>query len=234
MLFIKKDIKYKLVDISLFTDSAPQEVTVCEFGTNNGNSLIIACVYHSPNYTADNTNSLNQCLRALAERYYSNLVVLGNFNHPKIDWNHCTTTSNTNDPNLCFLKQSEAFFFQQYVKSLTRGRNCDNPFFIDLALCNNDDLVLDVSVLPPLGEKYHSLIEMRVRCDLNTDSKTSFYDYNNKNFDMICSVFNSDFHSRMNNLSVVNDQVCLLVNTLNEALVQNVPIKELTLPTLHQ
>ena len=51
---------------------------------------------------------------------------------------------------------------------------------------------------------------------------------------MICSVFNSDFHSRMNNLSVVNDQVCLLVSTLNEALVQNVPIKELTLPTLHQ
>ena len=234
LLFIKKDIKHKLVDISLFTDSAPQEVIACAVRANNDNSLIIACVYHSPNSTADNTNSLNQCLRALAERYYSNLVVLGNFNHPKIDWNHCTTTSNTNDPNFMFLETIRGFFFQQYVKSLTRGRNCDNPSLIDLALCNNDDLVLDVSVLPPLGKKDHSLIEMHVRCDINTDSKTSFYDYKNTNFDMICSVFNSDFHSRMNNLSVVNDQVCLLVNTLNEALVQNVPIKELTLPTLHQ
>ena len=86
------------------------------------------------------------------------------------------------------------------MKSLTRGRNCDNPFLIDLALCNNDDLVLDVSVLPPLGEKDHSLNEMHVRCDINTDSKISFYDYKNTNFDMICSVFNSDFHSRMNNV----------------------------------
>ena len=43
---------------------------------------------------------------------------------------------------------------------------------------------------------------------------------------MINSVFNSDFNSHMNNLPDVNDQVCLLVNTLNEALAQHVPIKE--------
>ena len=47
----------------------------------------------------------------------------------------------------------------------------------------------------------------------------------NANFNMICSVFNSDFNSQMNNLSDVNDQICL-VNTLNEALAQQVPIKE--------
>ena len=29
LLFIKKDIKYKLVDISLFTDTVPQEVIAC-------------------------------------------------------------------------------------------------------------------------------------------------------------------------------------------------------------
>ena len=85
LLFIKKDIKYKLVDISLFTDSVPQEVIVCEVVTNNGNSIIIECLYRSPNSTADNTNSLNRSLRALAERCYSHLVVLADFNYPKID-----------------------------------------------------------------------------------------------------------------------------------------------------
>ena len=29
LLFIKKDIKYKLVDISLFTDTVPQELIAC-------------------------------------------------------------------------------------------------------------------------------------------------------------------------------------------------------------
>ena len=83
LLFIKKDIKYKLVDISLFTDSVPQEVIACEVVTNNCCSLIIVCVYCSPNSTADNTNSLNRSLRALAETYYSSLVVPGDFNYPK-------------------------------------------------------------------------------------------------------------------------------------------------------
>ena len=110
LLFIKKDIKYKLVDISLFTDSVPQEVIACEVATNNDNGLIIAYVYRSPNSTVDNTNSLNRTLGGLAERYYSNLVVLGNCNYPKIDWIHCKTIRNTNDLNFCFLEQSETVF----------------------------------------------------------------------------------------------------------------------------
>ena len=80
--------------------------------------------------------------------------------------------------------------------------------------------MLDVSVLSPLGKSDHSLIEMQVRCDINVDLKTYYYDYKNANFDMIHSVFNSDFNSQLNDLSDINDQVCLLVNTLSEALAQ--------------
>ena len=112
------------------------------------------------------------------------------------------------------------------MKSPIRGRNCDNPTLIDLALCNNDDLVLDVFVLSPLGKSDHSLTDVQVRCDINVDLKTYYYDYKNANFHMIRSVFNSDFNCRMNHLSDVNDQVCLLVNTLNEGLAQYVPTKE--------
>ena len=125
-----------------------------------------------------------------------------------------------------FLETIRDCFLQQYVKSPTRGRNCDNPSHIDLALCSNNDLVLDVSVLSPLGKSDHSFIEMQVRCDINVDLKTYYYDHKNANFDMIRSVFNSDFNSRMNDLSDVNDQVRLLVSTFNEALAQHVPIKE--------
>ena len=70
-------------------------------------SLIIASVYRSPNSTADNTNSFNRSLRALAERYYSNLVVLGDFNYPKIDWTHLQQQLTLMIQTLCFWKQSE-------------------------------------------------------------------------------------------------------------------------------
>ena len=82
--------------------------------------------------------------------------------------------------------------------------------------------MLDVSVLSPLVKSDYSLIEMQVRCDINVDLKTYYY----ANFGMIRSVFNSDFNSQLNDLSDVNDQVWLLVDTLNEALDQYVPIKE--------
>ena len=57
---------------------------------------------------------------------YSNIrgtiqtVVLGDFNYPKIDWTHCATTTNTNDPNFMFLETARDCFLQQYVKSPTR------------------------------------------------------------------------------------------------------------------
>ena len=43
---------------------------------------------------------------------------------------------------------------------------------------------------------------------------------------LIHSDFDSRFNCQLNDLSDVNDQVCLLVNTLNESLGQYVPIKE--------
>ena len=52
-----------------------------------------------------------------------------------------------------------------------------------------------VSVISQLGKSDHSLTEMQVRCDINVDLKTYYYDYKNANFDMIRSVFNSDFNS---------------------------------------
>ena len=88
-----------------------------------------------------------------------------------------------------FLQTVRDCFLHQYMKSPTRGINCNNPSLIDLALCN--DLVLDISVLSPLGKSDNSLIEMQVKCDINVDVKTYHYDYKNANFDLIHSVFNS-------------------------------------------
>ena len=98
------------------------------------------------------------------------------------------------------------------MKSPTRGRSYDNPSLIDLALCNNDDLVLDVSVLSPLGKSDHSVIEIQVRCDINVALQTDHYDYKNANFNMIRSVFNSDFNSQLNDLSVWCKRSCMFIS----------------------
>ena len=87
----------------------------------------------------------------ISDKYNANLIVLGDFNYPKINWVHYNTKFSMNKSNYKFLESTEDCFFQQYVKSSTRGRNSNNPSLLDLGM-SNYDLFDNVSLLPPLGK----------------------------------------------------------------------------------
>ena len=139
-----------------------QEIKVFELKTEDSNLLAIEWVYRSPNSTVNNSNNLNLLLKNISDKYNANLIVLGDFNYPRIDWVHYCTNSCINNSNYKFLETTRDCFFQQYVKNSTRGRNSDNPSLLDLVLSNNDDLIDNVSLLPPLGKSDHSTIEVLV------------------------------------------------------------------------
>ena len=100
-------------------------------------------------------------LKNISDKNNANLTVLGDFNYPRIDWVHYSTNSSISDSNYKFLLTTRDYFFQRYVKSSTRGRNSDNPSLLDLVLSNNNNNLIDnVSLLPPLGKSDHSTIEV--------------------------------------------------------------------------
>ena len=144
LLYIKKSIQYHLLDQFLFTSILTQEIIVCELKTEDSNLLAIACVYRSPNSTVNNSDNLNVLLKNISDKYNANLIVLGDFNYPRIDWVHYSTNSCINDSKYKFLETIRDCFFQQYVNSSTRGRNSDNPTLLNLVLSNNDDLIDNV------------------------------------------------------------------------------------------
>ena len=132
-------------------------------------------------------------LKNISDKYNANLIVLGDFNYPRIDWVHYSTNSSINDLNYKSLKTTRDCFSQQHVKSSTRGRNSDNPSLLDLVLSNNDDLIDNVSLLPHLGKSDHSTIEVLVNYSSNNSTDKFYLDYNNANFDSMRNIFNGEF-----------------------------------------
>ena len=172
LLYITKSIQYHLLDQFLFTSILAQEIIVCELKTEDSNLLAIACVSRSPN-----SDNLNVLLKNISDKYNANLMVLGGFKYPRIDWVHYSTNSCINDSNYKFLETTRDCFFQQYVKNSTRGRNSDNPSLLDLVLSNNDDLIDNVSLLPPLGKSDHSTIEVLLNYSSNNSTDKFYLDY---------------------------------------------------------
>ena len=112
------------------------------------------------------------------------------------------------------------------MKCSTRGRNSDNPSLLDLVLSNNDDLIDNVSLLPPLGKSDHSTIEVLVNYLSNNSTDKLYLDYNNDDFDSMRKIFNDEFSVTLKNFTDVNDQLSYFVKTLNIAKESFIPRKK--------
>ena len=115
----KKTIQYLKSDISSIANTNPSEIIAVELMLKE--KVILVCVYRSSNSSPDNSNDINKSLEILSRRFSSNLLVVGDFNYPKIDWEH-STISSPNDLNAKFLECSRDCFFEQFFSEPTRGR----------------------------------------------------------------------------------------------------------------
>ena len=70
----------------------------------SNNEIVVCCVYRSPNSSIDNSENMNLYLKSLSDKHPSNFIVMGDFNYPKIDWKHYSTTTSINDIHYNFLE----------------------------------------------------------------------------------------------------------------------------------
>ena len=90
------------------------------------------------------------------EQVHNNVLIVGDFNFPDIDWNSCHSRGN----DLCsimFLDTIQNNFLNQYVDFPTRIRGSDTPHIFDLVL--TDVLLIEkIDYLAPLGKSDHSVL----------------------------------------------------------------------------
>ena len=111
-----------------------------------GSDTLLMNVYRSPSSTTESFQEVLTALEETAESLpNSNIVLMGDFNFPDINWSHGQATNRFNRLSIQgrFMNFIEKFFLTQLVDQPTRQDN-----ILDLILTNNDELITEISILP--------------------------------------------------------------------------------------
>ena len=103
----------------------------------------------------------------LADLRPSHLLIGGDLNFNKIDWESLTThTYNSKDINNLFIECVRDNFLFQHITEPTRQQGTDTPSTLDLIFTNEENMISEISINAPLGNSDHSIVEFKLNCYL--------------------------------------------------------------------
>ena len=95
--------------------------------TRDNRSVLIGCIYKSPNTSDTNKDKLIDLLRSPLIQSFNYVCIVGDFNYPDIDWSGGWSNSQDNDFGEC-IRDS---YLSQMVCNPTRKREGQRPSLID-------------------------------------------------------------------------------------------------------
>jgi hypothetical protein len=148
-----------------------------------GGKLLCGIVYRSPSQqTETNMQLLNQMLRSVADKK-SQLLILGDFNFPHIDWSNWTL-QHQGPAESEFLKSCMDCLLTQHIQEPTRGRLGQNPNILDLVFTLGEDEISQIEFESPLGKSDHVCLTFDFLCPLKYEPITrTVYLYNKANYE---------------------------------------------------
>ncbi|KAK3770271.1 hypothetical protein RRG08_029927 [Elysia crispata] len=120
--------------------------------TSDGLSLVVGFVYRSPGSTQENNDKLLSLLSKATEQQRSNLIIMGDFNFPTINWRQGESGAGLDHPATKFLNATKDAFLIQHQTVPTRHREGEKSNILDLVFSNAEDLVQDITVAPAIGK----------------------------------------------------------------------------------
>ena len=96
------------------------------------------------------------------------LLLLGDFNFPGINWETETTKHQHNSFNFedLFLNTIHKNFLYQMVTEPTHSRNLQTPTLIDLVITNNPSIIGDINYNAPIGNSHHAVLSFQLFFDV--------------------------------------------------------------------
>ena len=143
-----------------------------EISLRNRDTLLVGCIYRSPNNSSfDNTNLLSALRSACEIHKYTHVMICGDFNCPHIDWEDGTTNAAETTIDHQLLECLRDCYLTQHVKEPTHRRSTQRPTTIDLVLTNEENMIEQLKVEPPLGKSHHSTLVYTLRTYAEIDNK---------------------------------------------------------------
>ena len=128
----------------------------------------------------DNDAKLCELVKEVSD---DNVLVMGDFNFPEINWTSSTVNASGNTESAKFFESVEDSFLSQHVQFPTRGLSV-----LDLVLTRDPDLVSNVQVMSNLGCSDHNMIAFSIHyTGHHIDYMVRRFDYQKGDYDGIKS-----------------------------------------------
>ena len=148
------DKKLNARECSELNNSQFDESLWCSYKGAQDETVLVGCIYHSPNSSEENTKLLFNLLKHEEISKYNKILIMGDFNYPDIKWDG----SWSGERNNMFVECLRDIFLIQKVTKPTRHRDGQRSTVDDLILVSEDNLISDISHLDPLGKSDHDIL----------------------------------------------------------------------------
>jgi len=126
----------------------------CSIKVKSGKLLVGLC-YRSPSSGSENDKLLELLTEVLRKGGYSNILIMGDFNYPAIDYLHNSVSATPNSVAAKFLETTQDLLLFQHVTEPTRVREGQEPSTLDYVFTDSDNLVEEIQYRDPLGKSDH-------------------------------------------------------------------------------
>ena len=195
VIYVQNNLSYTKLDLGKIVpkDDIPDEVLACEINLSQGDKLLLCVFYRSPSSSEDNSRKINELMRRLISLNHSHVLMVGDYNYPKIDWTSYTSDSKHEDINFEFIECVRDCYMHQHVTTPTRGRGTETPSVLDLVFSNEAELVEGVTTNAPLGASDHSVLEIDFRCHPGELPPKVSYSYEKADFKKMRDMMDIDW-----------------------------------------
>ena len=168
-IYVREDMQCREVRFSNqdFNESMWLEITIWKEGT-----LLIGAIYRSPGSHTNNNEALCKIMHTVTSERYGQVVIVGDFNLPNIDWESKMSFDATTHFSHVFVETVQDCYLFQKVTEPTRYRDGNTPHILDLILSTEDQLVRDLKYLPGIGKSDHLCLRFTLACTKRSKSTT--------------------------------------------------------------
>ena len=148
-IFIRKSLESHSVDFStVFNDNIWVSIEL-----ENKSSLLLGCLYRSPNSDVANNEALLSILNEIRAHNPANIVIVGDFNLKETDWINYYVHARPEHIAMKVFDTLNDLFYEQLVKEPTRHREGERPSLLDWVVTDKVEIIDNLTIGAPLAER---------------------------------------------------------------------------------
>jgi hypothetical protein len=154
---------------------------------NSTDKLLIGVLYRSPSSNNENNVNINNLLTKASSANYSHKLIVGDLNHPQIDWTEGSAQCGERHIDFKFLEATKDAYLYQHVTKPTHQRDEEERAnTLDLIFTEERNMIERLKHEAPIGKSHHEVLHFRYLCYSEVkETKTRKFQFDKGNYEEI-------------------------------------------------